>query len=94
MVKKDTNVISKPPHGLPPLPLSLTETGALATAPLSTVVNAATDDLYQDIYNLVHSDIKIVSVANSNATANNTGGEGDNTSNAAGTNNNNSTNIS
>jgi len=85
MVKKD---ISKPPRGKPPLPLSLTETGALATAPLSTVVNAATDDLYQDIYNLVHSDIKIVSVANSNATANNnTGGEGDNTSNAAGTNN-------
>ena len=95
MVKKDTNVISKPPHGLPPLPLSLTETGALATAPLSTVVNAATDDLYQDIYNLVHSDIKIVSVANSNATANNTtgGGEGDNTSNTntAGTTNNSTT---
>jgi len=90
MVKKD---ISKPPRGKPPLPLSLTETGALATAPLSTVVNAATDDLYQDIYNLVHSDIKIVSVANSNATANNTtgGGEGDNTSNTAGANSNNTT---
>ena len=88
MVKKD---ISKPPHGLPPLPLSLTETGALATAPLSTVVNAATDDLYQDIYNLVHSDIKIVSVANT--TANNTtgGGEGDSSSNAAGANNNSTT---
>jgi len=90
MVKQD---ISKPPRGKPPLPLSLTETGALATAPLSTVVNAATDDLYQDIYNLVHSDIKIVSVANSNATANNTtgGGEGDNTSNTAGANNSSST---
>lgn len=91
MVKKDTT-ISKPPHGLPPLkPLSLTETGALATAPLSTVVNAATDDLYQDIYNLVHSDIKIVSVANSNSNVanNTTGGDGDNTSNTntAGANN-------
>jgi len=45
------------------LPLSQTETGALATAPLSTVVNSATDALYQDLYNLVHGEVKIVSVA-------------------------------
>ncbi|KAL3796692.1 hypothetical protein HJC23_009992 [Cyclotella cryptica] len=55
-------MISKP-HGLPSLPLSQTETGALATAPLSTVINAATNELYQDFYNLVHSDITIVSVS-------------------------------
>ena len=41
---------TKPPPGLPPLALSQTETGALATAPLSTVVNSATDALYQDFY--------------------------------------------
>ncbi|KAL7483356.1 hypothetical protein ACHAW6_009007 [Cyclotella cf. meneghiniana] len=51
------------PHGLPSLPLSQTETGALATAPLSTVINAATNELYQDFYHLVHSDITIVSVS-------------------------------
>ncbi|KAL9189708.1 hypothetical protein ACHAXT_009383 [Thalassiosira profunda] len=70
---------SRPPHGLPPLPLSQTETGALATAPLSTVVNSATDALYSDIYNLVHGEVKIVSVANNNAAGAGAvgGGEGD-----------------
>ncbi|KAL7427855.1 hypothetical protein ACHAXH_000693, partial [Discostella pseudostelligera] len=48
-----------PPPGLPPLPMSQTETGALATAPLSAVVNAATDALYQDLFDLVHGEIKI-----------------------------------
>ena len=78
-MKTDNNTISKPPHGLPPLPLSQTETGALATAPLSTVISSATDDLYQDIYNLVHGEIKIVSVANnsSSAAAGTTDGGGD-----------------
>lgn len=48
-----------PPPGLPPMPMSQTETGALATAPLSAVVNAATDALYQDLFDLVHGEIKI-----------------------------------
>jgi hypothetical protein len=39
--------------------MSQTETGALATAPLSAVVNAATDALYQDLFDLVHGEIKI-----------------------------------
>ena len=71
--------ITKHPPGLPSLPLSLTETGALATAPLSTVVNSSTDALYQDLYNLVHGDVKIVSVA-SNAG----GAEGDGAAGASG----------
>ena len=65
---------TKPPPGPQPLTLSQTENGALSTAPLSTVVNSATDSLYQDLYNLVYSDVKIVSVAKQNA--NNTGGDG------------------
>ena len=64
---------TKPPPGPQPLTLSQTENGALSTAPLSTVVNSATDSLYQDLYNLVYSDVKIVSVAKQNA--NNTGGD-------------------
>jgi hypothetical protein len=62
---------TKPPPGPPPLSISQTENGALFTAPLSTVVNSATDSLYQDLYNLVYSDVKIVSVAKTNA-----GGDG------------------
>ena len=46
-----------------PAALSQTETGALATAPLTSVVNAATNALYEDLHNLVHGEIKIVSVA-------------------------------
>ena len=68
---------TKPPPGLPPLALSQTETGALATAPLSTVVNSATDALYQDFYNLVHGDINIVSVAANASTAGGAGEGGD-----------------
>ena len=68
---------TKPPPGLPPLALSQTETGALATAPLSTVVNSATDALYQDFYNLVHGDINIVSVAANASTAGGSGEGGD-----------------
>jgi len=60
----DLKTISKPPAGRPPLPLSQTEAGALATAPLSTVTNSATDALYSDLYKLVHGEIDIVSVAN------------------------------
>ncbi|EJK65807.1 hypothetical protein THAOC_13294, partial [Thalassiosira oceanica] len=45
----DLKTISKPPVGRPPLPLSQTEAGALATAPLSTVTNSATDALYSDL---------------------------------------------
>ncbi len=67
---------TKPPPGPPPLPLSQTENGALSMAPLSTVVNSATDSLYQDLYNLVYSDVKIVSVAKTNTATNNTGGDG------------------
>ncbi|KAL7506977.1 hypothetical protein ACHAXN_004193 [Cyclotella atomus] len=51
--------MTKPPS-IPPLPVSQTEDGSLATAPLSTVINAATNDLYQDFYNLVHAEIPIV----------------------------------
>jgi len=67
---------TKHPPGPPPLSLSQTENGALSTAPLSTVVNSATDSLYQDLYNLVYSDVKIVSVAKNNPAANNAGGDG------------------
>ena len=68
---------TKPPPGPTPLPLSQTENGALSMAPLSTVVNAATDSLYQDLYNLIYSDVKIVSVAKTNSAApNNSGGDG------------------
>jgi len=67
---------TKPPPGPPPLPLSQTENGALSMAPLSTVVNSATDSLYQDLYNLVYSDVKIVSVAKNNTATNNSGGDG------------------
>jgi hypothetical protein len=57
----------------PPLALSQTDTGALVTAPLSTVVNAATDALYADLYSLVHGEIGIVtSVSSSSSTS---GGE-------------------
>lgn len=44
------------------MPLSQTETGALATAPLSAVINSATDALYQDLYDLVQGEITIESV--------------------------------
>ncbi|KAL3788547.1 hypothetical protein ACHAW5_009393 [Stephanodiscus triporus] len=65
----------RPPRP-PPLPLSQTETGELATAPLSTVVNAATDALYQDLYSLVHGEIAIVSVASSSSPSSEAGGGG------------------
>ena len=88
--QQQQSMISKPPPGLPPLPLSQTETGALATAPLSTVVNSATDNLYQDLYTLVHGEVKIVSVA-SNSNNNNATGTGSSATTENGdTNNNNS----
>ena len=74
MVTMNAEGSTKPPPGPPPLSLSQTENGALSMAPLSTVVNAATDSLYQDLYNLVYSDVKIVSVAKQNT--NNAGGDG------------------
>ena len=73
MVTMNAEGSTKP--GPPPLSLSQTENGALSMAPLSTVVNSATDSLYQDLYNLVYSDVKIVSVAKQNAN-NNAGGDG------------------
>ncbi len=45
----------------PAFPLSQTKTIALVTALLSTVVNAATNVLYQDHYDLINGKIKIVS---------------------------------
>lgn len=69
MASDSRKTISKPPAGRPPLPLSQTEAGALATAPLSTVTNSATDALYSDLYKLVHGEIDIVSVANTTNTA-------------------------
>ena len=73
-----TPTATAPPPGLPPLPMSQTETGALATAPLSAVVNAATDALYQDLFDLVHGEIKIesVTVASSGTSASATGAGG------------------
>ena len=59
----------------PPLALSQTETGALVTAPLSTVVNAATDALYADLYSLVHGEIGIVTASvNSSSSSGGAGG--------------------
>lgn len=68
---------TKPPTGPPPLPISQIENGALSMAPLSTVLNSATDSLYQDLYNLVYGDVKIVSVATNKLAG---GGDGNNSS--------------
>ena len=75
------------------LPLSQTEDGSLATAPLSTVINAATNEAYQDFYNLIHAEIPIVSASGDSLQPTNTAsakspGKEDAT---ATTNNNNST---
>jgi len=74
---------NKAPPAPPPLPLSQTENGALATAPLSTVVNAATNALYQDLYDLVHGEIKIVSVVGAGAGHAPGGGSASNNANGA-----------
>ncbi|KAL7545173.1 hypothetical protein ACHAWF_008525 [Thalassiosira exigua] len=53
-----------PPRPVPPsLPLSQSEDGSLAVAPLSAVINAATDALYRDLYALVHGEVEIATVA-------------------------------
>lgn len=69
---------SAPTPCLPSLPMSQTETGALATASLSMIINAATDALYQDLFDLVHGEIKIESVSAGSHASATTVGSGDN----------------